>query len=313
MTSSKSASAGVQRASWLLLLLGVLASAALIGRSKPAASSGRHAVDVIAAVPPGPALLVTVDLAALPPRVVSELLRAGAGSLLGVRALCGFEPLLTFERLVLAMPVSPAGQNPDFALIAATSLRPEPALRCAEAVIRKRGGAPVRSRSATFDTVRDQARPLGVIAIRNDGLLVLSGGDYFQAVVAAATGTSVADEAARVRNEVHARVRRELGQNQLLLSALGESWLPLTGVQALGAGLELGRDVQLRGALYCASTAACHDARELLGRVLADTSREPGLASLSDATFVERSTELRLYARLPTEALVLALSRLLQP
>src|SRR6185369_3555076 len=176
MIAPKPESAGVQRLSWLLLALGLLASAWLLRRAKPHALLATHDVELTQAVPAGPSLLVTIDVAALGSSAAQELLRAGAGSLLGLRELCGFEPLLGLRKVALAVPPSGAAASPDFALIAETTLEPEPVLRCAEAAIRKRGGVPARSQLGAFQSVRAQAKPLGEVAIRADGLFVLSGG-----------------------------------------------------------------------------------------------------------------------------------------
>jgi hypothetical protein len=309
MTSRSAVPAGVGRLSWLLLVLAVLASAALIRESGRARSKLRAEVDVTLAVPAGPALLVTLDVAALPPRTTRELLGAGQGKLLGLRELCGFEPLLGLRQLALVMPVASAGEGADFALLATTNLEPEPVLRCAEAVIRKRGGAPVRSQLADFDSVRDRSKPLGELAIRKDGLLVLSGGNYFRAVVDAASGAEAPDEAARLRNMMHANVRRKLGSNQLLLSALGGA-VPLPGVQVVGVGLSVGRDVQVRGAIYCAAAAECHRAAELMRSLVAELAPATGLSKLQ---LVEQGAELKLAGRLELTELLRLGERWLEP
>jgi len=313
MIAPKPSSAGVQRLSWLLLALGLTASGWLVRGAERGAPVARHAVEVTQAVPPGPSLLVTVDVAGLGASAAQELLRAGAGSLLGLRELCGFEPLLGLRKVALAVPPSEPGQSPDFALVAETELEPEPVLRCAEAVIRKRGGVPARSRLGAFQSVRAQAKPLGEVAIRADGLFVLSGGEYFRAVVDAASGAAVSDEAARLRSAVHATVRRKLGPSQLVLSALTGSLLPLPGVQALGVAVNVERDVRLHGALYCQDAARCRDARALIERMLSDAAKEPGLSGLAQLRVTERDGELDVAGNLPREQLTPLISQLLAP
>ena len=265
------------------------------------------------AVPEGPALLVTLDVTALGTSAARLLLQSGGDSLLGLRELCGFEPLLALRQVALAVPPSAGQATPDFALIAQTTLESEPALRCAEAVIRKRGGDPARSRLGAFESVRDRKKPLGEVALRADGLFVLSGGEYFRAVVDAASGARSNDDAARLRSAVHAKVRGNLGRHQIVLSALPSDALALPGVQALGIGLDIGREVDLRGALYCASVDACRAAQAWLAGVLGDAAKRPELAWVAGVRSVQRGAELDVSGRLSSEQLRALVSQLLAP
>jgi hypothetical protein len=304
---------GVQRLSWLLLVLGLVASGWLVRRAKPRAAPARHAVELTQAVPQGPSLLLTMDVAALGASAAQELLRAGAGSLLGLRELCGFEPLLGLRKLALAVPPSEPGQSPDFALIAGTELEPEPVLRCAEAVIRQRGGVPARSRLGEFQSVRSQAKPLGEVAMRADGLFLLSGGQYFRAVIDAASGAQVGDEASRLRSAIHANVRSKLGPQQIVLSMLAGSTLPWPGVRALGLGLTVQREVRLHGLLYCETARDCLETHSLLQHSLEEAAEVTGVAELARLSIVQREAELELSGRLPREQLGRLLSQLLAP
>ncbi len=318
MTSVGSASTTERRLNWLLLVVALVASAWLV---RGARHQALHAprltaeVDLVGAVPPGPELLVTADVAGLSPTIALELLRAGGSALLGLRETCGFEPLLGLRRLAFAMPSRSGDANvaADFALIAATSFESERVLRCAELVISKRGGTPVRSQLGRFTSVRDQQKPVGEVAIRDDGLFVLSGGRYFRDVIDAANGAPLGDETAQLRSRVHAAIRRRLAPSQLAVTLLPGAGLPLPGVSALGLGLELHGDVRLRGLVACPSAAGCGDARQLLERIKADASSEPGLAGLSSLTITQRDAELELAGRLPNEQLAPLLTQLLSP
>jgi hypothetical protein len=230
------------------------------------------------------------------------LLQLGAKGLLGLRERCGFEPLLAVRRALLAVPTSAAGQSPDFALIAETTLAPEPALRCAEATIRQRGGTPVRSKSGAFEAVHDAAKPLGELAIRKDGLLVLSGGQYFKDVIGAASGAAVGDEAARLRSAVHDRVRRELGPAPLRLSSLSGAELPFPGVRAFGVAFDLERSA-LHGILYCSSGPDCQGAQAALKRLLAVAASEPELSALALVKVEQREAKLEVTGPLSLEQL----------
>jgi hypothetical protein len=299
---------------WLLLLVALAASGWLVHRAKPRRAAVAPDFELLTAVPAGPELLVTADVAALSPAVALELLRAGGGALLGLRELCGFEPILGLRRVAFAVPFrAPNARASDFALLAQTSLTPEPVLRCAEAVMRKRGGQPVRSSLGRFTSVRDQGKPLGEVAIRDDGLFVLSGGQYFRDVLDAANGVALGDEAARLRTRVHAGIRRRLAPSQLAITMLPGSSLPLPGVQALGLGLDVGQDVRLRGYVGCASAAACVEARRMLEQVKADVARDAGIPGLASLTIAERPAELEVSGHLPREQLAPLLAQLLAP
>ena len=304
-----------RRLTWLLFAVALLVAAWLVRTAPQHGRPAARELDLMSLVPPGPELLVTADLAALSPPVARELLRASASTLLGLRDLCGFEPLLGLRRVAFAMPFRNADPKnvADFALIAVTSLEPEPVLRCAEAVIRKRGGTAVRSQLGRFSSVRDQQRPIGELAIRADGVFVLSGGQYFRDVIDAANGASLGDDVSRVRQQVHAAIRRRLAQSQLIVTALPGTGLPLPGVQALGLGLELGGDVRLRGFVACPAAEGCDEARQLVERVKADVATDPGLAGLASLTMVQHGTELEFSGRLPQAQLGPLLTQLLSP
>lgn len=313
MTSSVREPPSVTRLTWLLLALALAASVWLAARGKRATHEPPSTADVLGAVPAGPALLLTVDVQALGEAAALELLRAGGSALLGLRELCGFEPLLGLRQVALAVPANQAQQNPDFALIARTALDREPVLRCAEAVIRKRGGTPVRSRLGQFESVRDQQKPLGEVAIRADGLFVLSGGRYLRDVVDAAEGTFVADAPGRARAALHARARSRLKRSQLVLSALPGSPLWLPGVEVLGVGVEVRDDVRLQGFVACSSEAECAQLNALLLRVLAEASKEPGLSALAALRVLQKRDQLEISGALPRAQLGSLLGQLTSP
>ena len=317
MSSSATEPVGERRVIWALLLMALLASGWLIQRAKQrdAAVLDARRVELLGCVPTGPALLVTADLSELGPAAAVELLAAGGGALLGLRELCGFEPLLALRRVAFATPYRDAAAQgaADFALIADTSLEQEPVLRCAEAVIRKRGGRPVRSSLGAFVAVRDQAKPLGEVAIRADGLFVLSGGQYFRDVIDAAGGAVTGDDAARLRSRVHAGIRRKLGASQLALTVLpGASW-PLAGVQALGLGLSIQRELSLRGFVGCQTAASCADARPLIENMKTELAKDPAVSGLASLRVEQHDAQLELSGTLPRLQLGPLLTQLLSP
>ena len=313
MTSPQSEPAGERRVTWLLLLAALLASMWLVRGAKRHAAQAPGRMDLIGAVPLGPELLVTVDVAGLGAAAAQELLRAGGSALLGLREQCGFEPLLGLRHVAFVVPfrAEPSQGGADFAVIAETSLDAEAVLRCAESVVRKRGGTPIRSSLGAFSSVRDQAKPLGEVAIRGDGLFVLSGGQYFRDVIDRAGGAAAGDERAKLRTELHLAVRRRLAPSQVVLTLLPGATLPLPGVEALGLGMEVKRGLELRGFVGCRSEPACVDTRELALRVRDELARDASVSGLASVSVVQHHEQLAIAGHLPREQLVAVLSQLI--
>jgi hypothetical protein len=186
-------------------------------------------------------------------------------------------------------------------------------LRCAETMIRTRGGNPVRSSLGAFTSVRDQTKPLGEVAMRADGLFIMSGGQYFRDVLDTVAGAARGDEAARLRSQVHLAMRRKLAPSQLVLTLIPGAKLPLPDVQALGLGLEVGRELELRGFVGCASEAACDDARGLVLRMKTELGREPSVSGLASLSVVQQKEQLLISGRLPRSQLAPLLSQLIAP
>ena len=151
------------------------------------------------------------------------------------------------------------------------------------------------------------------MAIRVDGLFVLSGGRYFRDVLDAANGAASGDEVARLRSQAHVAVRRKLGPNQLTVTMLVGPRFPLPGVRAFGFALNVARELSLRGFVSCYSRAGCGEAHNFLERLKTDAAREPGMSGLEQARVVMNDAELELAAQLPREQLGPLLRQLLAP
>src|SRR5687767_10051695 len=91
---------------WLLLVVSVALAVLATRRPLSHGRAARGGAEPLALVPPGPRLLLSADVAELTRLAGEDMLRAGAGKLLGLRERCGFEPLLLLERAVFAMPGS---------------------------------------------------------------------------------------------------------------------------------------------------------------------------------------------------------------
>ncbi len=314
MASASSARSGERVVHWLLLLGALCAAGWLAWSGLRRAGGGegraRAGLEPAGAVPPGPQLLITADVEALVAVAGPQLLQAGAGALLGLKELCGFEPLLAMRRVAFAMPPS----SSDFAFIAETSLSSEQVLRCAELTMRKRGGAPVRFRYGAFSSVRDQRRPVGEMAIRPDGLFVLSGGQYFRDVLDQAGGVTRPSGPARQYDALHAGVRRRLGTNQLTVSSVTlEPNAEPRGVRSMGLAIDVRRRTRLRGYASCVDESSCRDALEMLDSLRQSLAADPVFSPLASTRFVQQGAELFGEGELGSEQLGPMVARLLAP
>lgn len=306
MTSSTEGKSGVQAVSWVLLAAVLVAAVLMVvrGRQKTAAAA-KTDTDPLLLVPAGPRLLLSADVASLM-KVAGRDLGPLGDKLLGLRETCGFEPLLALRRAVFAMPFGDGQattEGSDFALIAETSIDAPQGVRCAELVIRKRGGAPAQTRLAGFTSVRDRNKPPGEMALRPDGTFVLSGGQYFREVMDTAAGTTKLDERSKLRTQLHRSLRDKLGPAQLKLTLLPEASSVLRGVLAIGLGLDVGADVALRGLVLCDSAPACSTARGVIEKAKADMAQEPGFAGLANVRVQQQNERLELVGRLPRQQL----------
>jgi hypothetical protein len=185
-------------------------------------------------------------------------------------------------------------------------------LRCAELTIRQRGGTPVRSRLGAFVSVRDQAKPIGEVAIRADGLFVLSGGQYFRDVLDRAAGATRPDEQAQKREQMHATVRGRLGKNHLSASSvtLDPNAEP-RGLRSMGMAIDVQKRTRLRVFAGCATEQACRDALAMAESLRDSLRRDPQFSPLASTRLVQSGAELVGEGEIANEQLGPMLARLL--
>jgi len=270
-----------ERAIHIGLLLSALALAGWVfgsagpglqSATRSASRAPRDQASLLALIPPGSAFLLTADLRQLEGGPLGAFLServarlGGAGKL---AKLCGFEPLARLDQLVISVPSADlaAQEHPeDFGIVAAGRFRAAEITECAAAVIRERGGESVPSTVGDFRSVRSRGASGGEVAAR-DGLLIMSGGSYFRALVDAAGGSFERREHQDPRDARHAELRASLGAGALVASwLLGDNWLlrvagdeasaklsVLSAVTGIAARLDLGRTTSLSVLLACAS------------------------------------------------------------
>jgi len=305
---------------WLLFAAAVVTGAAvLLVRERAFLRPEAPSVEPLALVPPGPTLLLTVDVARLraDPQAAQvfgrELGRFDAGA--GRAAWSECVPKLSGDIARVAVAVTNAS---SFAAIAVGRFTKAAALACARASVGN--GAALRTTIGSFETVRDPQKS-GELAAR-DGLLVVSDGDYLRAVLDRAEGQRDAAAAPNDRDRLHAELRRTVGQGApiVLSVVLARGWLggllgdpeaersPFAVVRtaALRANVTSGPDANRTSALDVNGSVACEneaDAARLerfLTTLRADLGAEHAdgaLALLSALTLVRHGAALDFSGR----------------
>jgi hypothetical protein len=163
----------VQYAIFFGLAGAVAIGAMAMGRGHAAAA------DVLSAAPRGAWLLATVDVAALRPSPVAQVLVGSDGvTVPGVGRLaeaCGFEPLAHTRQIAL---VAPEGEG-DFGIAFAGDFDERALAACASKIVRARGAEPVIEKHGSYTLVGSgELRPDGGPPARHARLAYRKGGPY---------------------------------------------------------------------------------------------------------------------------------------
>ncbi|HEY0469046.1 MAG TPA: hypothetical protein VGC79_32860, partial [Polyangiaceae bacterium] len=260
-------------------------------------------------LPPGSAFMLSMDVRALSRAPLGVFIAERLGRTAGtskLAELCGFDPLARLDQLALAIPSADlaAMAQPDFGIVASGRFSAAEIIRCTNAAIAARGGEAIPSRLGSFDSVRDGKSSSGAIAVK-DGLVVVSDGNYFRALLDSAEGkrkTSPED----ARGVRHSELRRALGPAPLLVTwLLGEGWLerltggepnarlsPLNALKSVGARVDVGHTVSLLVLLECADSAGATRISSLLDELRSSLKAlplDPALAGVAARIAVNQS------------------------
>ena len=331
------------RAFHLGLFLSALALAGWVfglhGRRARALGPAQEAAGTspLALIPPGSAFVLSAD--------VAELRRAPLGKALAQRfaqlggasgdlsALCGFDPLVALDQLALAVPSAGEAESAhaeDFGVVAAGHFSAAQITRCASAAISQRGGEPVLAQLGAFSSVRDRKREGGEVAARDGGLLIVSGGRYFRDLLDAAAGNVAHREHEDAKDARHVALRGALGSGAILATwLLPDGWFErvagedaarlssLRGLQAIGARVDLSKELRLSLLLDCTSPESASEIRawlEQLRASLTELPLDPLLAGAARRIKSEPAgARLRLDLTLDGAELTAALDALLGP
>ena len=311
--------------------LGILVSAAIacgwaFGAHRATVAEGDHRSPEVASssdparqpllvlLPPGAAFVLTADVRQLQRAPLGELLAQRLGNLGRTAELgkaCGFDPLARLDQLLLAVPSADlaAQEHPeDFGIVAQGRFTGVEIVRCARAVIGKRGGEAIETRLGSFQSLRDR-KSSGEVAAK-DGTLIVSGGSYFRELLDAAEGHGVGPRAAS--DARHSELRRALGRGSIVATWLLDAhWFervagdatnarlsPLAALQAVAARIDI--DVQggarIRLLLDCADAEAATRIALLLTELRSSLHALPLDAAVSG--LAERVTVSQAGARL---------------
>lgn len=274
-----------------LLLVAVLALSAfvIVKRREPSGAAPRAKTELrpLALVPPGPAFVMTVDVARLrASRFAPALARLGIAELMGTSAACRFDPLRDLTELVVSSPGLPAGATFDTsatgdsatpaAAIATGHFQGGVVAGCASARIATRGGQVSMTTLGSFTSVRD--RELAAEVAARDGLVVLSEGRYLREILDIAEGRpSAGNELSRLRDHLHTELRRTFGRGAPVLATVvvPEGWLarafgpeaqasPLATIRSAAFRVEVNDRIGIGGFLGCLSEKDCGEVAAFL-------------------------------------------------
>lgn len=217
-----------EKITWLVLAgcLAAAGAALFLGpRGATTGKSARASESPLAVIPPGPALVVSLDPWRLTKGAARDALVRGGANLFGMGGgECEVSTLLGARQVALSVAgQSKAGPSDELeiALVVSGDFDPEKVGVCAEQAISRRKGHAVRTPIGSFLTVRDQASTSGEVAVRKGGPLVLSGGAYLRKILDLADGkAAVANEIEKARDGLHRTLREGFGRNAPLVATV---------------------------------------------------------------------------------------------
>ncbi len=280
---------------------------------------------VLAAIPQGAMLVAVVDLRALRATELGKRFLGHGRNIAGlgeIQVLCGSDPMDGVDQLAVAIPA--AGADAGFGVFAAGAFDAERLLSCAERIVTRRGGKPVRRRHDRFLVLRDASLALSSaeLAVADGGPFVLAEPPYLQASLEAMTAagqTADSNEAHRMLRDlvpkgvVVATVVLSQDQRRTLVAELRaqqQEDSPFGAVTAAALSIRLDQALHLQAVLRCEQVAACEAIAALVDSARKDeaetvAARVTGLARVLDATTVQaRKKSVFLRVSMPLDEAV---------
>jgi hypothetical protein len=293
--------------------------------SQPAAAGS-----VLDAVPANAMLIVVVDVKALRATELGQRLLGQGRSIAGlgeVRALCGADPMDLVEQLAVVVPE--ATELGGFGVFATGAFDADKFLRCAELIIRKRGGQPVRQPREGFAVLRDTSLSLSSaeLAVSDGGPLILGEPAYVSAGVKAArargsdanaahaTLRELVEPGVAVATAVLSNEQRGTLIDELRNQNMADS--PFAAVTAGALSVRLDTQLQAHAVLQCGRPAACKAIAEIIDSARIDeaetlTAQAVGLSKVLKGVLVQADqAAVHLRSSLPVEEALTLLRRVL--
>jgi hypothetical protein len=327
----------VPQDAWLVVTLDVAALRAS-PFAKPILGGGGGGETLVA----GEGTEGAANSASVPASRDAERPHALSYALLGsLTARCGFDPIARVRQVVVTSPEG--GERGDFGVAFTGDFTKDELARCADRVIRARGGSPSPSTRGGFTQVEDSTDPMRArLAYREGGPFLVGRGAWLDAMIdaterktaglrsehtelRAALAAKDGDAEALIVTallpaSVRDKLKAELGPE--LSSEGDQAYAGVLAVSAAGLALGLGdaagpSTTRLRAQMRCDSASACDEVKRLIERKRAAFSRDlalrlAGLGPLLDSLTVDaRGTELTATARGPGDELAHALERIL--
>jgi hypothetical protein len=294
---------------------------------------------VLSAVPRDAWLLATVDVESLRPSPLAQALFGSGGvtipGLGKVSEACGFEPLARLTRVALVAPEAEG----DFGIAFEGDFGRAELARCAEQVLRARGGNPSTEIHGSFVVVGDVASARARLAYRDGGPFLVGRGAWLGSMIDAVVGKAerARPELLALRTHLLQRAGGSSGPAVVVAALLpkamrdqlrtemqepsreSEPYAAVLSVDRAGVSVETGAagsTTRLDAELHCESTEACAQVKTLIERKRFAASTSPalrlaGLGAAIDSLAVEQNgMMLSVKAEVPTDALARAASRL---
>jgi hypothetical protein len=295
---------------------------------------------VLSAVPRDAWLLATVDVEALRPSPLAQALVGSSGvtipGLGKVSDACGFEPLARLTQVALVAPEAEG----DFGLAFEGDFGKAELTRCAEQVLRARGGNPTTEIRGSFVVVGDAAEGARArLAYRDGGPFLVGRGAWLGTMIDAVDGKAerARPELLALRTHLSGHPAGSAGPAVVVAALLPktmrdqlrtemqeparetEPYAAVLAVDRAGFSVETGAagsTTRLEAELHCQSPDACAQVKTLVERKRFAASTNPalrlaGLGAAIDSLTVEQSGPmLTVKAEVPTDSLARVAGRL---
>ena len=325
---------GVRGAALFAVLMAALAGWLLLQRrggsiQEPGEGEG---VGLLGAIPADALIVAVVDLTAL--RQTSfgaELLGKGrtVAGLGGVVEICGSDPMAGISSLAVAVPGSTRDQS--FGVFASGEVDADLLIGCAERVVARRGGRPVRQARGRFSLLRDASLELSsaMLAAAAGGPVLLAEPPYVDAALALLQrgGASVASDPThgQLRELVEPGLllvtavlsdeQRQTLRSELKLQGMADS--PFGSLRAGALSVRLEGLLMVHAVLRCASAPACSQVAAAIDRARGQeaataAAQVVGLSKVLDGvSIVAEGDAVHLRLAVPPETVMTLVNRML--